>query len=418
MRRGPRARGILLGAAPLGAVLLLAGIANAAGQGSPARMAGAYSLSARGAEAPSWNPATLAWNDSLHVHVLSVGGFYENNSFDLGDYARWNGGTWDDGAKREILSRIPADGLEGHAGARVILPGVARRGWAVTLESRGAGRGKAPRDLARLALFGNTPEESFLLDGSEGLGIAYSELRLTHARPLLFKEGWEVSGGVSLKYLQGWAYGEVTRAEGEVVTTFDHLHGAGLFEERTALGGLGLGLDAGLAARSLTGWSAGLSVRNLAAAIRWFRDTRLHRQTVEADSLNLDELEDDADLLVADESSQPIPAFTDVLPAVITAAVSRRFGDVYLEADLSQGVLAGPETSTTPRLAVGASYPVSRVVHANGGLAVGGLDGPVLAVGSRFALRRLDVLLGIHSAGALIPFSGRGLGFELSVGVR
>jgi hypothetical protein len=381
-------------------------------------MAGAYGLKARGAEAPAWNPALLAWDDSLHVQFLSLQGSFNNNSFSLADYVRWNGETWDDETKSEILGRIPGDQAEGRAGVQAVIPGVAYRNWSLTIESRAAGRGEMSKELARLVLFGNEPDETFNLGGSDGSGMAYTVLRLSHGRRLTQTEDWDLAAGATAKLIQGWTYGEVTRASGEVTTTQEYLRGNGVFEELTSLGGKGFGLDIGMAARTPEGWKAGISIRNVAGRIRWSRDVKIHRQIIEADSVNLDELEDDPDLIVTDSGSDDAESFSRSLAPVLDVAVAGTYRDVYIEVDLSKGLHDGVEATTTPRLALGCAYPFEPWFEGRAGLAVGGLDGPVVAVGSGFRVGRVLMDVALQSAGDTNPLSGRGLGFGLSVGLR
>lgn len=415
MRRILREKPLIL-AALLTSLAL--GPEHAGAQAAGAGMAGAYGLKARGAETPSWNPALLAWDDTLHIQFLSIQGSFNNNSFSLADYNRWNGETWDDAAKREILGRIPGDMAEARAGVHAVFPGVAYRNWSLTVESRGVGRGEMSKELARLILLGNEPEESFHLDGSDGAGMAYTVAQVSHGRRLNRIGGWDLAAGATVKFIRGWAYAEVTRATGDVTTTQEYLRGNGVFEELTSLGGSGFGLDIALAARSEKGWRAGLSLRNITGSVRWSRDVKTYRQTIEADSINLDELEDDPDLIVTDTETVESQSFSRTLSPVVDIAVAGAYQRYYIEANLAKGLRSGPEATTTPRFALGVAYPFGPWFEGRAGFALGGLDGPVLAVGSGFKAGKVLIDAALQSTGGANPFSGKGLGFGLSVGLR
>ncbi|MBU1702663.1 MAG: hypothetical protein KJ970_08440 [Candidatus Eisenbacteria bacterium] len=398
--------------------LLMVMPASVFAQGKAVGMAGAYSLAARGAEAPSWNPATLAWSSQLHIQIASIRLLATNNSFSYSDYKRWNGKTWDDQDKAKILASIPGPNFEIQADTKVMIPGLAWGSWAVTAETHGGGKAGVPKEFARLVFFGNTPEEAFDLDGAGGEGLAYSEYRISHARPIGSYKTWDLVAGGSFKYLQGWAYAEVTEASGELVTTIDALKGHGIVEELTSLGGSGFAFDFGVAAKRDDGWQAGLALRNLFGSIKWTKETKWYRQTVDADSVTLNDFEDDSDAVVDTSEDGPAPDFSRSLAPSLTLGIARPTAWAYLEMNIEQGLQKGPMTTTTPRLSLGLARSLWWRFQGRMGLAFGGIDGPVLAFGSGLNLWGIELEGAYYSTGTLNPFSGKGAGVGFSIGYR
>lgn len=414
----PAGRWIVLG--------LLSGMSfPASAQVASMGTAGAYTLQARGVEAPSWNAATLAWGPELRVGLFAVGGSARNNSFSLKDYNGYNGSVWSEQDKREILDRIPGSTFDGRFAASVQTAGAARNGWAVTLESFAAGEARLGKDFARLLLFGNDPEVSFDLQGSDGEGLAWSEFRLSHGREvgafhlgLLGEGAIPLALGASVKVLHGWGYGEVVQAAGGLTTSMDGISGRATVRARTAQGGDGFGLDLGAAARTPRGWDLAVGIHNALSLLSWNRETEQHMAEAYADSLSMDDLDEDEEGLVRDStSSVSIPKFHRGLAPVLLLAAGRRIGRTYVETDLRQGISDGPGSSLSPRMSAGASHPLLSWLVIRGGLAVGGGDGMVWAGGLGFAVWKIRMDLAATSLGGGNPFSPKGVGGGLSLGL-
>lgn len=400
--------------------VLCAGPARA--DGAARGVAGAYSLRARGADAPAWNPATLAWSAALDLNIAAVDGGAHNNAFSLGDYRRWNGAVLDEQDKEAILASIPGEFLRGGFEAQAEGPGAAWRGWALTTAGRAAGAAALPKELGRLAFSGNEIERSYDLGGTSGDATAWSELRLSHGRALgtvrVGSGSLDVAGGLSLKGIRGWAHGEVTHAAGSVVTTSEGITGAAEVTGRRALGGEGFACDLGVAARTET-WRFGLALTNALSRLSWTRSPEEHTQRARADRLTLDDLDegDDDDRFVTADTSRAIASFITALPAEVAVAAARRWRGFDWEADLRQGFTSQAGSSTTPRLALGVSRRVRRFLEGRAGLALGGAEGPLLAAGVGFAGGRVRFDLGVASALAINVMSPRGAAAGVSLGL-
>jgi hypothetical protein len=418
----PAARTPVLPTVLLSALLSALSTAPARSDNASCGVAGAYSLRARGVEAPAWNPATLAWSPALDLRMAAVDGGAHNNAFSLRDYRRWNGAILDEQDQEAILASIPGSVLRGGFAAGAEGPGAAWRGWALTTVGCAAGSVAVPKEFGRLVFYGNDPEQSYDLGGTRGEGTAWSELRLSHGRALATTQigGRPVAvvGGFTLKWIRGWAQAQVIRAEGSLVTNMDGITGAEELTGRSATGGNGYACDLGVAART-GGWRLGLTLTNPASHLSWTRRPEEHTQRAWVDSLALDDLEEDeqTDLVSTDDTTRAIASFSTALPAEIAVAAAHRWRDFDWEADLRQGFSTRPGTSTTPRLALGVSRRPWRFFEGRAGLAVGGADGPVLALGAGFALWKLRCDLGIASTHGINFTSPRGVEAGVSLGL-
>jgi hypothetical protein len=401
----------------------LAAVGPARAGGASLGVADAYSLRARGVDAPGWNPATLAWSSGLEVRIASVAGSVHNNSFSVGDYGHWNGAVLDEADKIAILDRIPGDLFRGGFEAVVDGPGVAWRGWAVTTSGHTTGSAVMPKEYGRLVFFGNDPETTYDLAGADGDGIGWSEMTLSRGGLLgtLTVAGipLDVAGGLNVKLLRGWVYGEVTHAEGRLTTTMEGIDGDQRLAERTAEGGNGYAGDLGLAARTGV-WRFGVGLRDLVSRLSWTRRPRVYLQHTWATNLDLGDLEGDEedDLVNSEETTLVIPSFTTTLPVELTVAAARDWRRADWEVDYRQGFSNRSGVSTAPRVALGVSRRVRSFCELRGGLAFGGVDGPVLAVGTGLAWRALRVDFGIATARGVDFTSPRGIQSGLSLGLK
>jgi hypothetical protein len=429
IRRGGERRGSAVshgrgGAALLAACFLCAvGAASAFADGPALGLAGAYSLRARGVDAPDWNPATLAWSRALDLRVAAAGAGMYNNSFSLGDYRRWNGAVLDGQEEEAILARIPGGFFRGGFEVAAEGPGAAWRGWALTVGGRAAGTAAVPKEYGRLVFYGNDPEQAYELGGSDGEGTAWSELRLSHGRALgAIQVGGRpmiLAGGLSVKWLRGWAHGEVTGAEGGLITTVDGISGSQEVTGRSAQGGSGYACDLGLAAR--TGkWRFGLAFTNAASRLSWTTRPEEHTQRAWADTVTLGDLDGNqgSDLVTTKSTTEARSSYSTALPAELAMAAARRWLGFDWEVDLRQGFSDRPGTRARPRVALGVSRRPWRFLEARGGLALGGADGPVLATGAGFSLWKVRCDLGISSARGLNFTSPHGVEAGVSLGMR
>lgn len=372
------------------------------------------------------NPAAAAFAPSTWLEIASLGGSAGNDRLSLRDYRRWNGATWSEEDKREILARFHHGTLSLHAHGEMTPIRVGRPGWSIGLNGVAAARAEVPRAWAELALYGNAPGRRYRLDRLDGRAIAYTELAFTRA--WMLRESWlsqlsrrlgfgallseGIAVGARLDLLHGWGFAEVTRSEGELITTLDAVDGHAEVRSKSSTGGVGVGLDLGLLARDARGWAVSLDARHLPAWIYWTSETEEHRSEVTADSLTLDQSGED-DLIDHRTVSMPTRHFRRALAPSLHLGLARRWERWHLEADLDQGLARSAETRTRPLGSIGAALRADRHLELRTGLALGGVEGAVLGVGIGLSWRHLQVDLGLQSTGSLAIFEPRGLGAGL-----
>ncbi|MCA9728892.1 MAG: hypothetical protein KC729_14470 [Candidatus Eisenbacteria bacterium] len=457
-RHGPFARTIRMRDAIRVAAILgvmasaIPQVAEARGGVGGMAEADATSLSGLGVEAPFGNPATLAWDRSLCIGAGSAAAQVQNDTYDWDDYRRWNGARWSEADKREILSRIQDDHVHGRFETGLHLPAVAYAGWAVTTRSVQAAVLDVPRDYAELVLFGNRLGQNLLLPASTGEGVSFLDVAVSHGRRLASFGSFDLAGGVNAHWLQGGEIYELLETHGSLVTSIDVLDGEIVATSRTADGGHGTAFDLGIAllsresspqadARSgsrsesstdetgtehpadriLDGvhgpYEVGLTVRNIAGSIRWSKDPRTHIDRAAADSLTL-EGTGEGDLLETFSGSSRIGSFTRDLPLEVTTAVALWIAEARCEIDWTQGLGEGPLVTETARVALGTSFHHWSSVTPRAGLAIGGIDGPVLAGGLRLHFWRCSLDLAYQSLGSFHVFLPKGVGVGAALTIR
>lgn len=372
----------------------------------------AFTVLPGGAGAVEYNPANLALDPIRHLELVGLSSAVGNNSYSLADYRRFNGAYWDEAEKQEILQKIDGEEFTLDGRAQVRLLGITMGPYALTTESRLASSMAMPKEAFELLLFGNTVGETFSLEGSAGSAIVFTELRLSGAR--LVGRTW--SAGASLKYLEGWAYGELLEAEGGLTTTIDHITGGGQLRSNTAQRGRGYGLDLGVTRAIGRTWRAQLAVRDLFGHIRWSGGVEEQLTTFVVAGATLGG--DDAEVVIVETETYPIQEVTTHLPAIYSAAIARQGVRWYSGAQMEIAAANAYGATTTPRCVGTLGYlPWDRLaLYAQ--LGVGGKVGPSVGGAGTLLLGRFMLQGGIQSWGTFNPFGSRGVGFRAGLGLR
>jgi hypothetical protein len=150
-------------------------------------------------------------------------------------------------------------------------------------------------------------------------------------------------------------------------------------------------------------------LRNAVGSIRWSSDPRLHEDRATADSVGL-EHSGDGDFIETGSTATRIDPFTRSLPRELTAAGAFWISQLRLEVDWTQGFEEGARITEAPRAALGTSLWRWRRITPRLGIAVGGIDGPVLAGGVRARFWRCSLDLAYQSLGSLHLFLPKGIG--------
>lgn len=429
-------------------------------------LAGAGSLSVRALDASSGNPAVLAWDSSLMVRAVGSVEI-QNDTYRWDDYRRWNGARWSDEDKEAILSRVEEDGIDARLAYGAQLPAVAFRSWALTTTSRRAVRAFVPREYAELVLRGNQVGEQVNLTSSTAEEMELTDIALSHGRTVLIRDRFSISGGANLHYLRAGDLRELVSIRGSLHTTEEVLDGEVIVESRTAEGGAGFAIDFGLAAKigdrlapraeqsrasdrepsaaatgiasspAATGsassvvagttptFEIGFVITSLVSSVRWDRDPRSHIDTASADSLTLNDVDGSDDLVEVQAHATKVPAFERSLARELGLSAGYTRRDVRFDGDIRVGLDDDPFVSTEPRLAIGASFlrwvsdAASRRktvgVVPRCGVALGGIDGPVLAFGLGARVERFHFDLAYRNLGNFHLLLPKGIGIGLSV---
>lgn len=367
------------------------------------------------------NPALLGAARPCELRIFDTSAFAMNDSYSLRDYERWNGATWSEADKAQILDRIEDEEFNCAVRGAGLAPELYLGRWALGLRTVAAARGAVPREWAELALYGNAPGRTYTLDGADASAILYTELAGASARPLWRDPDPQPSDliasadiGLRLSLLRGWRLAEIEHAHGSLQTTIDAVEGNAIVQSRTAEGGSGLALDLGMSANLRDDWTIGLEARRLPGWIWWHQRPERHLSTVTADSLTLEDAGED-DLIDSRTTSRPIAAFRRAFAPSVRLAVSRRHLRWTFESDLEHAWSRSAETTRTTRLALGARFQADDRLEWRTGLAVGGIERVVLAVGVGIRIHSFGIDLAVQSLGSAHVFEQRGIGAALAV---
>lgn len=466
-----RARYSLWAAVLLGA---MAGRAAAVLSDSDPRamgMAQAYTALARGPEAVFWNPANLALSGSRAFSWCVLGGgvsaVVQNNSFSVKAYndhftaqnkrvsPRGSRFYISPGDRSELLSDVPDKGLQLNSDVEpmlaLVLPvnnGIAFRlphglRSAVALGLTTGVEGVVPRDLVELFLFGSRfaderqaagQPEGYDITEWDGSAWALASVNWAVAWPwmpqALAPHLSEFTVGTTLKVMGG-AYAEVLDSGGEGLIS--RVSGATVdaWAVSQSAGGMGLGLDFGVAGKTLDGRTTlSLGLLNLVDHLSWSMGARQDSVFVTArdlrvidvmdpDKQNVEDVLDNEDVDGdghVDFSKQiGSDSFSRSLPAVLRLGASRDVQPLLtVSVGYDQAFTSGFGMSTTPRLATGLEYRLVRWFPVRCGLSAGGGRGRSSAVGfavgpfrlGRSELRFLDTAL--VSRGGFLPGLSKG----------
>ncbi len=403
----------------LSLVLLIPTDVEASGSfsGRSVGMCGAYTQAARGVESAFWNPANLGFSKSSDrdLTILSLGINAYNNAFTLDQYNRYNGKFLTTDDKETILGLIPVDGLSGTVEANILGLGISWGNLAFTISGKGTSDLFLPKDPVEVLFFGNEINDTILLTDCDGETYASADLGLSYGRSVWSRDEKEILCGVSARYVRGITYQKVIQSQGELMTMETGIEGEGDFAVHSAQGGIGYGLDFGLAFSYNRNWSFGLSFSNLAGEIKWNRKTEEKGYVLKVDSLMAEDF--DLDSLVVDESyTQAIGTFTTRVPTVMRLGAAYCGKRSLFTFDLKQGFKQSMGVHRKLRASLGAEYRVSGLLAVRAGLAVGGNEGVTVAngMGLRLAGYHLDVGLAVQKG--LWPTKSKGISLAITNG--
>ncbi|MDH4034241.1 MAG: DUF5723 family protein, partial [candidate division Zixibacteria bacterium] len=260
----PHRKRMFYSAACLGVtLLLLAGSALAGGQSSARSMAmsGAYMSLASGVDAARYNPANLGFQEyrQTGLELVGVGVNIANNSISLGDYNRYTGAILTDADKREILDKVPDEGLNLIADVEASAFSLSYNSFVFSVTGVGVADVNLSKDIIELVFNGNTFGKEIELTGSYSDAVAYVATGLSYGRQVAKIGHRRLAVGGTFKYIKGLAVEEISELEGGVTTLETGFSGDGRMIARTATGGSGYAVDIGGALELNRDYTVGLS---------------------------------------------------------------------------------------------------------------------------------------------------------------
>ncbi|MCP4292117.1 MAG: conjugal transfer protein TraF [bacterium] len=375
-------------------------------------MGGTGVATARGLDAPNYNPANLAFSDGFSVGLAAAAVDIHNNALSLDRYNEITGSYLDTAAKEQLLNDIPDSGfkLDGNVNASVL--GLQAGSFALTFNAVGAGSGNLDKDYFDLVLFGNQLGETVDFSNTNGEGYALGSAGISYGGVLSTGERSRLSYGFSAKYLHGLYEMHIEEASGELHTGTEEISGEAYVSTISSEGGQGYGLDFGLALQAPKGWTLGLSMENLYTNIDWNRNVQANDYRVNAADINA--LNEDLGEAVANsDTSYAAEGYSTTLPRQLRFGAANRFGSFDVAFDYVQGFENRGITSTTPHFHVGTEWWITGIVQPRFGLSVGGVAGTGASAGLGLKLGFWRVDLAAVSRGGLDPNKTKGVAFAM-----
>lgn len=376
-------------------------------------MGGAYTALARGIEAPSWNPANLALagKKKPRLNLFSFGAGFHNNSFTFKQYDLYNGAYLTEQDKQDILTSIPAEGFRFNFDTEVQAIGISIGAFALSASGFGSSDLLLSKDIADLLLKGNEIDRIYGIGDSNGEGWGVSSFALSAAFPIFMPLFTQFTVGGSVKYVRGFAYGNVVEAQSSLLTNIEGILGSGRIVIDRALGGSGYALDLGAAAQLDEKITLSASVSNFLNRINWNNETKRFTYSFTADSVSIERVgaSDIDSVLIDSEETVDIEPFSSTLPAELRIGMARTTRRLTLAIDYKQGLKRAAGVSTTPEIAVGAELRFWGFLPLRTGVSLGGKEGISTAAGFALDFSIFSLDFAVASRGGI--FSGRGAAF-------
>ncbi|MFH1701499.1 MAG: DUF5723 family protein [Candidatus Zixiibacteriota bacterium] len=391
------------------------GLSNARAIG----MAGAYSSLARGFDCPNFNPANLGIEGKTNngFQLVGIGAAISNNSFSLDDYNNYTGATLSENDKSILLAKIPAEGLKLSADVEASVLSFGFGNIAVSFSGYGAAEINISHAVAELLLNGNTMNDTLTLDGTYGEGFGIASANFSYGRRFYSNGDRQMAAGLTVKYVKGFGYEEITHLNGEAVTLATGFEGSGSMAARTALGGNGYAIDLGGSLKLNKNYTVGATVYNFLSHIGWNKDTEEHRYSFEFDTLTVANMSHD-DIITSSDTTIDISNFSTKLPAKIRFGFAKTTGTLLWAVDWEQGFKKCAGSSSKPRISAGAEYHILSFLPLRAGFGVGGKRGVTYAGGLGINASFMFIDLAAANYNAISGSSGKGLNFALNLGFR
>ncbi len=320
--------------------------------------------------------------------------------------------------KREIMDRIPADGLEVSGMASAPIAGIVYRQAALQFSEQTAVNVTADRELFELALYGNQLNRGYKLDdlGGEQYTLFDAGMAVGYRFEQEYVKG--LYGGIGFHFYLGTLYDKITDASGEFLATDSLITGYGAVQRVHAEHGDGIGFDLGLLAEIDDRWSVGAALRQIGSSVTWVVDeATLEAFEIDSAGLIVDSLDDDDYVERAFKSSTSVltgGSIESKLPA--TLELSGRFA--YTPRMLFVSTLRArfddsAQGKRGTEAMLGGEYSVRGPWLVRAGFGAGGPLGTRVAIGGGLHTARYSFDVGCSWHGGLFD-SARGISLGFS----
>jgi hypothetical protein len=428
-------------------------------------MARTFAASTHGLDAVGINPANLIGGDReymIQFGLPRIGMHVGSDFLTLDLYEKYFTGVMTDSGrvgryltdadKQDILNAFP-DGVGTIAADAEIRPigimvNLEFGALALTVSDRIASSAAIPHQYAQFLFYGNTPGSVYDFSQTRAVASWTREYSLTFATGLPDLAVFHgVTGGIGVKFVQGFAYAELDRFNTSLITGMTgvltgalDLHARtshidelsdnyqGGFNPFPAPAGTGVGFDLGVAG-SLTDYlRVGLSVIDI-GSIRWTRnveETTADSTIVVSDPLDPDQNDGIQDAV--NGKKHPGADVTTSLPTVLRVGVAvdlhklpllQTFfpGELVVAADYNQGFAETAGSTSNPRLSLGMQWTPLPFLPLRTGVSFGGTDHYNWAIGFGFHLGVFDIDLASENVSWLFATKGTSYG-SAAVGMK
>lgn len=324
-----------------------------------------------------------------------------NNSFSVGF---WNDQIGRDhyltvSDKREIVDKIPDDGLRVSGLASVPIVGVVYKKAAIQISQESAFTVTADRELFELALYGNQLNRGYKLEelGGEQYTLFDAGAAVGYEFEQQFIHG--LYGGLGFHFYVGSFYDRIVDATGELVATDSLLTGYGAIQRVHATKGDGIGFDLSMLAVLNNRWSVGLAMKQIGGSVTWVVDeATLDAFEIDSSGLIVDSLDDEDYVSRAFNSSTDVVTGGNIeskIPAILELSGRHDYSNrlVFVGTFRSRFEKSAQGDSGV-ELAVGSEYKVVGPMLLRAGLGSGGPLGTRFSIGSGVRTRHYDFDIG------------------------
>jgi hypothetical protein len=390
-------------------------------------LGGAYSAMVQGAEATFSNPANLYLNpkQKFSMNLLGLGAELSNNAISHSSYQRYVGDYLDDQEIDDMLSLIPADGVNLRSDAKLQGIGIAYGPVSFGIRGFSSYSSIFARELFELALKGNELDRiySFSPVSGEGMSVAAAGLGLGHSFTFSESVVKNFAFGVTLSYLYGLSFTRVSESDFYTETTFTDIEGDGSLVAEYAEGGDGYAVNLGTTIALFNDIRASVVLQNVTSLMEWDKNAKniLFHFNINENGLEplLDAGSPIDSVFVTQDTSIAVSKFTSRLPSVLRLAMMIPLRtSLSLNTEYEQGFDDSAISSTKPRFAMGAEFRPNRVLRFRVGASIGGSYENHYSGGFGLAIDRFCWDIAVRSYNGLTSKTSKGFGLATSIGIR